>query len=110
MSDTALLRIGILTAGLLLIAAILLFGRPKKKTQGRRVEGDPGADGAQRREPVLGGGVDAAGEEPLENRDAGLGGEAAREGAFGHVGVARKRADREGLVEVLERPGAGGRE
>ena len=41
MSDTALLRIGILTAGLLLIAAILLFGRPKKKTQGRRVEGDP---------------------------------------------------------------------
>jgi len=64
MSDTALLRIGILTAGLLLIAAILLFGRPRKKSQGRRVEGDAGADGAQRREPVLGGGVDAPGEEP----------------------------------------------
>ncbi|WP_312682086.1 cell division protein ZipA [Stenotrophomonas chelatiphaga] len=64
MSDTALLRIGILTAGLLLIAAILLFGRPRKKSQGRRVEGDAGADGAQRREPVLGGGVDVPGEEP----------------------------------------------
>ena len=38
MSDTALLRIGILAAGLLLIAAIFLFGRPKKKPQGRRVE------------------------------------------------------------------------
>jgi cell division protein ZipA len=34
MSDTALLRIGILAAGLLLIAAIFLFGRPKKKRQG----------------------------------------------------------------------------
>ena len=39
MSDMALLRIGILAAGLLLIAAIFLFGRPKKKMQGRRVEG-----------------------------------------------------------------------
>jgi len=57
MSDTALLRIGILTAGLLLIAAIFLFGRPKKKTQGRRVEGEPGGDKSARREPVLGGGV-----------------------------------------------------
>jgi len=55
MSDTALLRIGILTAGLLLIAAIFLFGRPKKKIQGRRVDGaEPGADKGQRREPVLG--------------------------------------------------------
>lgn len=55
MSDTALLRIGILTAGLLLIAAIFLFGRPKKKTQGRRVDGaEPGTDKGQRREPVLG--------------------------------------------------------
>lgn len=55
MSDTALLRIGILTAGLLLIAAIFLFGRPKKKSQGRRVEGgESAAEAAQRREPVLG--------------------------------------------------------
>ncbi|MBJ7515831.1 MAG: cell division protein ZipA [Stenotrophomonas sp.] len=77
MSDTALLRIGILTAGLLLIAAILLFGRPRKKTQGRRVEGDAGADGAQRREPVLGGGVDASGDEP---RDPAVDGEQAELG------------------------------
>ena len=34
MSDTALLRIGILAAGLLLIAAIFLFGRPKKSPRG----------------------------------------------------------------------------
>ena len=53
MSDMALLRIGILAAGLLLIAAIFLFGRPKKKSQGRRVEGAENANGA-RREPVLG--------------------------------------------------------
>ena len=77
MSDTALLRIGILTAGLLLIAAILLFGRPRKKTQGRRVEGDAGADGAQRREPVLGGG---AGEEGGEPRDPTMDGEQAERG------------------------------
>ena len=61
MSDTALLRIGILTAGLLLIAAIFLFGRPKKKSQGRRIDGgEPVAEGAQRREPVLGGAPDGA--------------------------------------------------
>lgn len=53
MSDTALLRIGILAAGLLLIVAIFLFGRPKKKPQGRRVESaEP--SGGERREPVLG--------------------------------------------------------
>ncbi|HEL7629837.1 TPA: cell division protein ZipA [Stenotrophomonas maltophilia] len=53
MSDTALLRIGILAAGLLLIAAIFLFGRPKKKPQGRRVEGTEPTS-SERREPVLG--------------------------------------------------------
>ncbi|GAB3053081.1 cell division protein ZipA [Stenotrophomonas tumulicola] len=74
MSDTALLRIGILTAGLLLIAAIFLFGRPKKKTQGRRVDGEAGSDKAQRREPVLGGGDAAA------DGDAGLAAEAGLEG------------------------------
>ena len=57
MSDTALLRIGILAAGLLLIAAILLFGRPRKPAQGKRRE--PAESGKRpRREPVL-----AAGEE-----------------------------------------------
>ncbi len=36
MDDIALLRIGILAAGLLLIAAIFYFGRPRKEQQGRR--------------------------------------------------------------------------
>jgi cell division protein ZipA len=53
MSDMAMLRIGILAAGLLLIAAIFLFGRPKKPTQGRRVDAaDPAT--TPRREPSLG--------------------------------------------------------
>ena len=42
MSDIGMLRIGIIVAGLLLVAAIFLFGRPKKPAQGNR------------REPVLG--------------------------------------------------------
>jgi cell division protein ZipA len=69
MSDMALLRIGILAAGLLLIAAIFLFGRPKKKVQGRRVEGAEGTNG-QRREPVLGEGEAAAeGAAPVVGED-----------------------------------------
>jgi len=69
MSDMALLRIGILAAGLLLIAAIFLFGRPKKKVQGRRVEGAEGANG-QRREPVLGEGeIPADGAAPVVGED-----------------------------------------
>ncbi|MGV6492039.1 cell division protein ZipA [Stenotrophomonas rhizophila] len=58
MSDMALLRIGILAAGLLLIAAIFLFGRPKKKSQGRRVDAADTGAGA-RREPSLGEGDSA---------------------------------------------------
>lgn len=38
MSDMAMLRIGILIAGIILIAAIIFFGRPKKPSQGRRLE------------------------------------------------------------------------
>ncbi len=69
MSDVALLRIGILVAGVLLVVAIFLFGRPKKKVQGRRVEGGDTSSG-QRREPLLG---DQAGEsaEPGFNGDEG---------------------------------------
>ncbi len=52
MSDMALLRIGILAAGLLLIVAILMFGRPKKAPQGRRKEAPEGE--RARHEPVLG--------------------------------------------------------
>ena len=33
-----MLRIGILVAGILLLVAIFLFGRPKKPSQGRRIE------------------------------------------------------------------------
>ncbi|WP_313231141.1 cell division protein ZipA [Stenotrophomonas acidaminiphila] len=59
MSDTALLRIGILAAGLLLIAAILLFGRPRKPAQGKRRE--PAESGERpRREPVLAAGEESA--------------------------------------------------
>ena len=56
MSDIAWLRIGILAAGLLLIAGILWFGRPRKEQQGRRRESPamtPDYDRA-RREPALG--------------------------------------------------------
>ncbi|MEO6365826.1 MAG: cell division protein ZipA [Luteimonas sp.] len=50
MSDTWLLRIGILVAGAILFLAIVWFGKPRKGAQGRRVEGrDTG-----RMEPTLG--------------------------------------------------------
>lgn len=51
MSDVNLVRIGILVAGLLLIAAIYMFGRPRRPGQGRRVV--ERSDGA-RIEPTLG--------------------------------------------------------
>lgn len=66
MSDKDLLRIGILVVGLLLLAAIWLFGRPRKEEQGRRREsrGSPQMTaeyGGGRREPSLDGGTpDAA--------------------------------------------------
>ena len=53
MSDMALLRIGILIAGVLLIAAIVFFGRPKKSQQGKRIE--PGARDDTRLEPSIAG-------------------------------------------------------
>lgn len=56
MSDMAMLRIWILVAGVVLVAAILFFGRPKKPGQGRRVS----RDGEPRRvEPTLGEQLDA---------------------------------------------------
>ena len=51
MSDVNLVRIGILVAGVLLIAAIYFFGRPRRPGQGRRVA--ERGDGA-RIEPTLG--------------------------------------------------------
>ena len=51
MSDMAMLRIWILVAGVVLVAAIIFFGRPKKPGQGRRVArgGDAGRVGRQAR-------------------------------------------------------------
>ncbi|WP_372390792.1 cell division protein ZipA [Xanthomonas sp. NCPPB 3582] len=61
MSDMAMIRIGILIAGLLLVAAIFLFGRPKKSPQGRRVDKDEGQP-RERREPVISGDAGSEGE------------------------------------------------
>ncbi|KIQ23624.1 cell division protein ZipA [Xanthomonas campestris] len=69
MSDMAMIRIGILIAGLLLVAAIFLFGRPKKSPQGRRVDKDDTRP-RERREPVISSGVDADGM-PFERSDTG---------------------------------------
>ena len=53
MSDVTLLRIGILIAGLVLIAAIVFFGRPRKPGQGKRVAREPAGEPV-RHEPTLG--------------------------------------------------------
>ncbi|KQZ57652.1 cell division protein ZipA [Lysobacter sp. Root559] len=58
MSEVTLLRIGILIAGLILIGAIVFFGRPRKPGQGKRLArengGEPGKGETGRREPTLG--------------------------------------------------------
>jgi cell division protein ZipA len=51
--DSTVLRIGIGIAGVLLIAAIYFFGRPRKPGQGRRVAAD-GNRSEERIEPTLG--------------------------------------------------------
>ncbi len=51
MSDAWLLRLGILVAGVVLIAAIYFFGRPRKPGQGRRLPAD---ERGGRTEPTLG--------------------------------------------------------
>jgi cell division protein ZipA len=55
MSDVTLLRIGILIAGLILIGAIVFFGRPRRQEQGKRVPRESMADGFIRTEPTLSG-------------------------------------------------------
>ncbi|HYP71725.1 MAG TPA: cell division protein ZipA [Variovorax sp.] len=61
MSDMAMMRIGILVVGVLLVVAIFLFGRPKKAPQGRRVDTDTTPSPVRdRREPVIGGQAAAA--------------------------------------------------
>lgn len=55
MSDVWLLRTGILIAGILLVAAIYFFGRPRRGAQGRRVEKGARSEGDRdRMEPTLG--------------------------------------------------------
>lgn len=58
MSDAWMLRIAIIIAGIVLVAAIYFFGRPTRPGQGRRVEGGrpgQGKGGDSRRvEPTLG--------------------------------------------------------
>jgi len=54
MSDVTLVRIGILIAGLILVAAIVFFGRPRKPGQGKRVPREASASAGSRQEPTLG--------------------------------------------------------
>jgi cell division protein ZipA len=54
MSDAWMLRTGIIVAGLLLLAAIYFFGRPRKPGQGRRVDGARDGGDPRRIEPTLG--------------------------------------------------------
>ena len=51
MSDVWLLRLGILVAGVILVAAIYFFGRPRKPGQGRRLKPE---ERGGRTEPTLG--------------------------------------------------------
>ena len=60
MSDTTLLRIAIAIAGLILIGAIVFFGRPRKQGQGKRVPRESIADAFGRTEPTLGADDDVA--------------------------------------------------
>lgn len=61
MSDVWLLRTGILIAGILLVAAIYFFGRPRRGAQGRRVDKAARADGdRERMEPTLGAQIEGA--------------------------------------------------
>ena len=87
MSDVTLLRIGILIAGLILIAAIVFFGRPRKPGQGRRVPREANGED-DRVEPTLG-----------QQLEGGLGeGDAS--------GDAASQAELELFNRTLESPGA----
>jgi len=68
MSDITLLRIAIAFAGLILIGAIIFFGRPRKQGQGKRVPRESIADAfAPRTEPTLGTQMPAA--DPVDSYD-----------------------------------------
>lgn len=64
MSDIWWLRIGIVIAGALLIAAIYFFGRPRKPSQGRKVRDEAADRTAPRTEPRIP--TDAQGTQPRD--------------------------------------------
>ena len=72
MSDVTLLRVGILIAGLILVGAIIFFGRPRKPGQGKRVPRAGFADTAPRSEPYFPGDAAMAPASDAGDADAGL--------------------------------------
>ncbi|MEG3191467.1 cell division protein ZipA [Lysobacter sp. D1-1-M9] len=68
MSDMTLLRIGILIAGVILIAAIVFFGRPRRPGQGKRVAREAGS--GSRVEPTFGEQIESGLVGPDDNGDA----------------------------------------
>ena len=69
--DMTLLRVGIAIAGVLLIAAIYFFGRPRKPGQGRRVAAPERGEGG-RIEPTLGAQLEdelSRGDAPVEQSE-----------------------------------------
>lgn len=71
MSDTMMLRIGIVIAGVLLMAAIYIFGRPGKPQQGRKRSGDSTRPIGQRSDPGLAQAIEDARARPQAERGYG---------------------------------------
>lgn len=91
MSDVSMLRIGLVVAGVLLLAAIYFFGRPRRPGQGKRRGETVAAGGGRRVEPTLG--------ELLQQELAGAGdGDAAVQGemALGESGAAAPASEANG--------------
>lgn len=65
MSDTMMLRIGIVIAGVLLMAAIYIFGRPGKPQQGRKRGGEGTRAVRPRSDPALAQAIEDARTRPL---------------------------------------------
>ena len=59
--DSTVLRIGIAIAGVLLLAAIYFFGRPRRPGQGRRVAERSDPAFGERIEPTLGAQIESEG-------------------------------------------------
>lgn len=70
MSDTMMLRIGIVIAGVLLMAAIYFFGRPGKHPQGRKRGAEGTRPAGQRSDPSLAQAIEDARARPHAPHDA----------------------------------------